>query len=260
MSKPEGPLLLLHGFTGRSASWDAVVAALPGIRPVLAPDLPGHGDAASSAAGFDEAVDELAATVAASAPRGWHVAGYSMGGRVALALLIRHPRLFDSAVLMGASPGLADAASRRQRREEDARWAERLRRRGMAPFLRDWERVPVLATGDRLDAATLARQREVRASNRPDGLAFAMETLGLGAMPDLWPRLAGVAVPVTLMVGELDAKFRDIAGRMAAELPRSRIERVAGAGHNVVLEAPHRVAAGILRHLRLLEEEGREDA
>ena len=34
--------------------------------------------------------------------------------------------------------------------------------------------------------------------------------MGAGAMPPLWDRLPGVGVPVALVVGEHDAKFRDI--------------------------------------------------
>ncbi len=258
MTEVRAPLLLLHGFTGRGRSWNDVIAALAGECSVLAPDLPGHGGVETPAT-FDDAVDAVAAEAVASGRTGWHVAGYSMGGRVALALLLRHPKMFRSAVLIGASPGLADGDARRQRRADDRRWAERLRRGGMGGFLDAWERVPVLDTGDRVGAPELARRRATRASNSAAGLASAMDVLGLGAMPNLWPRLADITVPALLMAGELDPKFRAIAERMAASMPRSRVEIVAGAGHDLVLEAPRRVAAGILGQLRLLEEEGGND-
>ena len=56
-------------------------------------------------------------------------------------------------------------------------------------------------------------------------------------------------MPVTLVVGERDAKFRAIAERMGG--CRGRVVVVAGAGHAVALEAPAAVAAAIGTHLRV---------
>jgi pimeloyl-ACP methyl ester carboxylesterase len=53
-------------------------------------------------------------------------------------------------------------------------------------------------------------------------------------------------MPVTLIAGERDAKFREIAERMAGAITDSRVEVVAGAGHAVQLERPDAVAAAIL--------------
>ena len=62
-------------------------------------------------------------------------------------------------------------------------------------------------------------------------------------MPPLWGRLGELAIPVVLVAGERDAKFRAIAERMAAALPDARVEVVGGAGHAVQLERPEAVAA-----------------
>ena len=52
-----------------------------------------------------------------------------------------------------------------------------------------------------------------------------------------------MSVPVTLAVGERDEKFRAIAERMAAALPRAEIAVIEGAGHAAQLEQPDAVAA-----------------
>ena len=64
-------------------------------------------------------------------------------------------------------------------------------------------------------------------------------------MPPLWDRLGELAMPVTLVVGERDAKFRAIAERMAERLPDAEVVVVAGAGHAVALEDPEAVAEAI---------------
>jgi pimeloyl-ACP methyl ester carboxylesterase len=52
-------------------------------------------------------------------------------------------------------------------------------------------------------------------------------------------------MPVALVVGERDQKFRAIATEMAAGLPRATVVVVPGAGHAVHLEAPAAVAGAI---------------
>jgi 2-succinyl-6-hydroxy-2,4-cyclohexadiene-1-carboxylate synthase len=77
--------------------------------------------------------------------------------------------------------------------------------------------------------------------------AAQLRGLGTGVMPPLWERLCELALPVTLVVGERDAKFRGIAERMARRLARGEIVVVEGAGHAVALEAPAAVAEAIDR-------------
>src|SRR4051812_24367183 len=104
-------LVLLHGFTQTRQSWRRTVRALPpGRYRALVPDLPGHGQAAARTPSFAA----VTPYVRALAPPSFTLAGYSMGGRIALhaALTLRPERL----VLIGASPGLADARERAQRK------------------------------------------------------------------------------------------------------------------------------------------------
>jgi 2-succinyl-6-hydroxy-2,4-cyclohexadiene-1-carboxylate synthase len=84
-----------------------------------------------------------------------------------------------------------------------------------------------------------------RLRNTPAGLAAALRGLGTGTMRPLWDRLAELAIPVTLVVGERDEKFRAIAAQMARAIPDCRVEVVAGAGHAAQLERPEAVAAAI---------------
>jgi 2-succinyl-6-hydroxy-2,4-cyclohexadiene-1-carboxylate synthase len=66
-------------------------------------------------------------------------------------------------------------------------------------------------------------------------------------MPSYWTQLSRVDVPVLLMAGAEDVKYRRTARRMAELLPRATVEIVASAGHNLLLEAPGRVAAALAR-------------
>jgi 2-succinyl-6-hydroxy-2,4-cyclohexadiene-1-carboxylate synthase len=50
-------------------------------------------------------------------------------------------------------------------------------------------------------------------------------------------------MPVSLIAGERDAKFTDLALRMSAAIAGAEVSIVPGAGHAVHLERPAQVAA-----------------
>jgi 2-succinyl-6-hydroxy-2,4-cyclohexadiene-1-carboxylate synthase len=234
-------LVLLHGFTNTGSSWGAVAAALPERYRPLAPDLRGHGAASdrrpvSPAAVIDD--------VGALAEGELELAGYSMGGRLALHAAFALPGRVRRLVLIGASPGLADPAQRAARRAADEALAAEVETMTIDQFAERWARTPVLAGQP---PAVLAAVTAQRLQNTPAGLAAALRGLGTGALPSLWDRLGELAIPVELVVGERDEKFRGLAERMAGSLPDARVHVVAGAGHAVHLERPSAVAEIIAR-------------
>jgi 2-succinyl-6-hydroxy-2,4-cyclohexadiene-1-carboxylate synthase len=233
------PIVLLHGFTQTRQSWRRTIAALGGRYRALAPDLPGHGMAAERRPASFAA---CAAYVRALADGPCVLAGYSMGGRIALYTALTFPGLVQRLVLVGASPGLADAAEREARRRADLALADRIEAIGVAAFAQEWGAQELFA-GQEARVAAAAHADRLR--NTPHGLAAALRGLGTGVMPPLWDRLGELAMPVTLVVGERDAKFRAIADRMAPSIPDCRLEIVAGAGHAAQLEQPDIVAAAI---------------
>lgn len=241
--------MLLHGFTGSPASWDTVAAHADLGEDPVRPWLTGHGPRwrDRAAATFEGEVARLVEVAAATDPPR-RLAGYSLGARVALGMLVARPDLFDSAVLVGVHPGLDDAAERAERRRVDADRAQVLRERGTSAFVERWEREPLFATQTDVEASALTRQREIRLGHEAEGLARSLEVLGLGAMPSLWSQLGRVRASFTPMVGERDPKFLALAERIAASSARTRVVRVPHAGHNLLLEAPGAVAT-VLREV-----------
>ncbi len=229
-------LVLLHGFTQTGASWDPVVAALRERYRPVAPDLRGHGSATALTPVTLEAV---IGDLARLAPASFQLAGYSMGGRIALHVALALPDRVTQLSLIGASPGIADPERRAERRAADERLADELERSRIEEFARRWAKTPILA-GLAPDVAEEVHADRLRSA--PQGLARALRGLGTGALPPLWERLGELAMPVMLIVGEHDRKFRETAAQMARALAAARVEVVAGAGHAVHLEAPERVA------------------
>jgi 2-succinyl-6-hydroxy-2,4-cyclohexadiene-1-carboxylate synthase len=229
-------LVLLHGFTQTGRSWQPVLHALAARYRAIAPDLPGHGEFAERRPASFAACDAYV-RVLAEAPI--TLAGYSMGGRVALHAALSLGPPVRRLVLIGASPGIADAAERAARAAADAALADRIEAIGLEAFVREWG-AQSLFDGVPRGIAEIAHADRMR--NTAPGLAAALRGLGTGVMPPLWERLGELAMPVELVVGERDEKFRALAERMAPALADARLHVVPGAGHAVHLEAPHAVA------------------
>jgi 2-succinyl-6-hydroxy-2,4-cyclohexadiene-1-carboxylate synthase len=233
-------LVLLHGFGGTRHTWDRVIAQLePQRYRPLALDLPGHGDLSSykRPITFAACVEE----VLAAAPERFVLCGYSMGGRIAQQVALAAPERLSRIVLVSSSPGIEDPLARAQRREADRRLAEQLERLPFEQFVERWRTQPLFAD-DPPEVGRLARDDHRR--NDPLALAAAMRALGTGEMLPLWSRLGELEMPVTILAGERDEKFRALGERMRELLADARLI-IAPGGHRLPLEAPAAVAAAV---------------
>lgn len=220
-------ILALHGNLGAPSDWSSL-----GLSDLRAVDLWEH-----AGCGFLEMAGRLAGTLSSGMERPV-LAGYSLGGRLALHALVEFPERWSGAVILSAHPGLQGAAERDARIAADARWAERARRMAWGDFLDEWNAQPVFA-GDRRPEA----QRELEV--RREEVARAFEQWSLGRQQDLRARLVDCTVPVTWIAGERDAKFVAIATEMAAMMPRCRLVVVRGAGHRLLARECGDVVRGV---------------
>jgi len=225
-------VIFLHGFTHTGRSWDPVIEGVGERYRPIAPDIRGHGTASDRRPVSLEAV---IGDVASLAPGSFTLVGYSMGGRIALHVALALPERVQRLVLVGATPGIVDPAERAARREADGRLADEIERLPIEEFARRWASNPVLA-------GQPSWVHEDRLRSAPAGLARTLRALGTGALPPLWDRLAELRMPVLLVVGEQDQKFKAIAEDMAAAISDVQLVVVPGVGHGVHLEAPQAIA------------------
>ncbi len=234
------PLVLLHGFTQTGASWAPVVAELQGRFPIILPDAPGHGGSSQVRTDLWGTADLLVATV--GRPALW--VGYSMGGRMALHVALAHPDQVEGLVLISTTGGIDAPEERDARRAADDALAARIQAGGTEAFLDFWLAQPLFSTLPPGSAG-----REARLANTPDGLASSLRLAGTGTQEPLWDRLARFRtrpMPVLLVAGALDSKYRDQAERMATSIgPSARVLIVPDAGHACHLEQPQVVSAAI---------------
>jgi 2-succinyl-6-hydroxy-2,4-cyclohexadiene-1-carboxylate synthase len=235
-------VVLLHGFSGTHRAWDGVVERLPPerYRP-LALDLPGHGEHA----GCTEPPISFAGCVAhvlARAPERFALCGYSLGGRIALHVALAAPERVSRLVLVSSTAGIEDDAERAERAAADQRLADELEHGPFEDFVERWRTQPLFADEP---PEVGARAREDQLRNRPNALAAVLRGLGTGEMAPLWDRLEELRMPVTVLVGERDAKFRALGRRMVDLIPAAELLVVPG-GHGLPLENPAAVAARLI--------------
>jgi 2-succinyl-6-hydroxy-2,4-cyclohexadiene-1-carboxylate synthase len=240
-------VVMLHGFSGTHRAWDGVIAALEQeplgqerYRP-LALDLPGHGEAADAERPITFA--GCVAHVLARSPERFALCGYSLGGRVALHVALAAPERVARLVLVSTSAGIAEEGERAKRRAADRALADELERIPFEQFIERWRTQPLFAT-EPADVGALAREDQRR--NRPDALAAVLRGLGTGEMQSLWQRLGELRMPVTVLAGERDLKYRELGQRMVELLLDARLAIIAG-GHGLPLENPVALASVLAR-------------
>jgi pimeloyl-ACP methyl ester carboxylesterase len=234
------PLVLIHGFAlSAEMNWvgPGALDSLAAAFRVIAPDLRGHGQSDKPhdpAAYGTRLVDDVIALLDHLGVARAHVAGYSLGGSIALRLATSHPDRVLSAVLGGSGwtpPGRApppfvaqwlaglDGAARDGGPVSDA-------------FARpDWPPLPppVRAALDR---------------NDPAALAAALRSVGGLAVPA--PAVRAITLPVHAVVGERDEPARADVEALTKLLPRVTVTVIAGADHPSAMADP-RLAAAVRR-------------
>jgi pimeloyl-ACP methyl ester carboxylesterase len=243
------PVVLVHGFTGDvERSWvnTGVLPDLARDYRVIAFDLRGHGhsDKPHDPRAYDEIGLDVIRLLDHLRIEKSHVVGYSLGGIIALKLLVTHPQRFSSAVVGGA-------AYRRARGEDADRAADAAAREVEAGIYRAL--IVSTAPTDEpppTEQAIRARSQEIAASNDVGAHAALMRARRALLVSDA--EIAPVRVPTLAVVGSADPALPRVQA-MQKRWPALRLEVVPGAAHPTVHERglPRRpeFLAAIRRHI-----------
>ncbi|AGA33326.1 2-succinyl-6-hydroxy-2,4-cyclohexadiene-1- carboxylate synthase [Thioalkalivibrio nitratireducens DSM 14787] len=247
-AKDRPTVLLLHGFMGTGLDWIETARNLAPAFRCLLPDLPGHDgrplDLGGMEASFEAYTDWLWHTLEPALPRHFALAGYSLGGRLALDLACRFPERVSALILESAHPGLSEPRERRERARHDEDWARRFENGPWPAVLAHWYRQPVFASlTDAQRDSFIAR----RARHSPQTLARVLRATNLARQPDRWHDLPRLPMPIAFIAGAEDPKFCTVGERMARMLPELTLVKLDGVGHNCHATAPAQVAAVIHR-------------
>jgi 2-succinyl-6-hydroxy-2,4-cyclohexadiene-1-carboxylate synthase len=271
----EGPaLLMLHGFTGDHTTWDPFVQTDDFSHfKTIRVDIIGHGASDSPLDplrySMRHAVEDLTSVLDQLGVDRYALLGYSMGARVALHLALAHGERLWGLILESGSPGLPTPEERLARRRADVELARTLWEpeeqlgeppAGLVPFIDRWQDQALFQSQQRLPAEVLARQRALRLSQDPIGLANSLRGMGTGTQDFLLPRLGELKVATLLQAGSLDSRYVVLGEAMQKQIENSTLQVIEDAGHAAHLEQPAEFQRGVTVFLAvtLMELAGRQ--
>lgn len=249
-------VVFVHGGAQNAHTWDTVALCLG--RPALAIDLPGHGHSGWRADGAynpENMADDLAVVIAELAPAARAVVGMSLGGMTSMELVVRHPELVASLVMVDITPGVNaektkavidfvdgpqsfagfdDLLSRTM--EFNPTRSESSLRRGILHNARQLPDGSWVWRYDRGSRARSGDSAQIDVSDTPPS--------------PLWDHFEAIACPMMLVRGSLSPVVDDddVAEALRRQ-PELLVEVVDGAGHSVQGDRPVELAGLLDRWL-----------
>lgn len=234
-SRPRGTLVLLHAFPLNARMWEPQLAAAELGWRVLAPHFRGFGDGAGDppAATVDDYAADLVDLLDALHVTDAVIAGLSMGGYVAFALLRLAPA-YVQALVLADTRSQADTAEGVAARK---RTLQLLADKGPSAVVNDL--IPkLLGASTRASRPDVGEYVRALALSSPQG-AIAGAVEALMTRPDSTPLLSTIRCPTLIVVGEEDSITPPgLSEEMHRSIAGSQLAIVPSAGHLSSLEQP----------------------
>jgi pimeloyl-ACP methyl ester carboxylesterase len=215
------PLVLLHGAFG----WATNYPALAKNRQVIAVELQGHGHTADidSPLTYEQMADDTAALVKHLQIEQADFFGYSMGGTVALAIAIRHPKLVRKLAINGSHFG----------KLEDAYQPEVFKQ--FQSLSADF--APAMLKGPYDKAAPDPKQWPV--------LVAKVKKMGLEFKGFAREDMKSIKAPVLITLGDRDVVRLEHAVEMFRLIPNAQLAVFPGGDHFLLYTSPDKVLSAI---------------
>lgn len=245
-------LLLLHGFMGNCNDFQDCISQLCQSFRCLTVDLPGHGKTQVIGSDHYYTISTTAIVLIGLLNdlnfSKVYLFGYSMGGRLALYLMLHYPQRFERVILESASPGLRTSWERSQRFQVDLQRAQQLETQDFKQFLVNWYNQPIFETLKY--NSKFSKLLNCRLQNNPYELAKSLRNMGTGVQSSLWEKLSNNLVPLLLIVGEKDHRFVNINQKMLDLSPQTTLKIIQNCGHNIHVENPECLIQVLLDFMR----------
>ena len=254
---PRPTILLVHGSRLHAHVWNDFCRRFRDRYRIVAVDQRGHGDSGwceSRNYGLEDFYQDLLAVVTERNLGRFTLIGHSLGGRVSMLFAERHPSHVDRLVLVDI------AAGRPANIAPDAD----LSRIAETPPPRSFD-TPEEAC-DYLGQIMFRAPRYMIEESVRHGMrrlddgrytwkydpALLQRTRGAAPAVDLWSTVGRIEAPTLLQYGAVSRVVDEpLAQRMAATMPRCRIERIDEAGHALFTDQPDAFATSVGRFLEI---------
>jgi pimeloyl-ACP methyl ester carboxylesterase len=226
------PLVLMPGLTCTARLYEPQIAALWPFGPVMVADHRRDDDIAA-----------IAARILTDAPPRFALAGLSMGGYIAFAMLRQAPERIAKLALLDTA-ARADTPEQTEGRKMQIAMAQS-GRYGEIPGLA----IPrYLNAKHQRDERLTAIVRQMIAETGPE--AFVRQLQAIMSRPDSRPLLASIRCPTLVLVGDADvATPPELNKEIADGIPGAKLVVIPDSGHLATIEQPEAVNAALVEWL-----------
>ncbi len=219
-------LLLIPGLICDATLWAHQTTHLAELGDITVADTTQGGD-----------LGDIARTILAAAPERFALAGFSMGGYIALEMMRQAPERVDRLALIDTS-ARADSAAQTTLRRQYMAQARAGTYKGVTPRL-----ARELVHPDQRENAVLIDTISEMAENLGPEVFLAQQEAVIGR-PDGRGGLAAIECPTTVVVGREDpVTTLEMAREMADAIAGARLAIIEQSGHMTPLEQPQAVTA-----------------
>lgn len=238
------PLVLIHGLSSSTRIWDAVVPMLATTHRVIRIDLLGHGRSAKPTGGgyqIPEQAHRVGAVLDQLGVAHAVVIGHSTGGMVATSLAEQRRNLVSALALLDAGPR-ADArisngiVGELLLKPVIGHLLWRLRTDGL---IRKAASTAVSRPGFEVPQTMVSDVRKTTYHALTATQQASHDFLKQGPLPD---RLAPLGVPMLVIWGVDDQRWRSSSATDFRAVPGAEIELLPGIGHSAIIEDPQHTA------------------
>lgn len=242
----------LHGFLGLPSDWDLIHSYFM-VSPLASqlewravdymkiPELGPQKGFSSWAKAFNEWVHSVSPTT--TGPR--VLAGYSLGGRLALQALKENPDLYQGAVFVSTNPGLQRDKDKQERTLKDQWWAERFRSTPWPELMREWNSQAVFKD-------SLSEPQRKESDHHREDLAQVLTAWSLAHQEDFRDLISQHREKILWVSGEKDLKFASIAMELKKFAQGLRTEILEKSSHRVLFDQPGELATKMSAFLQEL--------
>jgi pimeloyl-ACP methyl ester carboxylesterase len=242
------PLLLIHAGVADSRMWHDQIDAFSQAYWVIRFDLRGFGRSDMPPGSFAN-YEDVRALLDHLDIESAHVLGISFGGAVALDFCLAYPDRVRSLILGAPSVGGTEPSERIRRfwQEEDEALEAGDLDAATELNLRLWVDGPE-RTPEQVEPRLREKVRQMQLAIFQKEIPDDIEEIDLE--PPAAQRLPEIAAPTLILVGQLDLdEKRDLAGRLAAEIPGARKVVLPGVAHMLNMERPEQFNQHVLDFL-----------
>ncbi|MEM9409618.1 MAG: alpha/beta fold hydrolase [Planctomycetota bacterium] len=229
---------------GHPSDWDlvreSITRALPQVKTSAVSIKP--------AKDWDSGIRNIAESIQS----GSILVGYSMGARLALSIAIQFPNLLKGLVFISGNPGLESSEEKKTRSINDQQIAKQLDSQPLEIFLKKWYQQPIF---DSMDETIRSSEVDRKlCQNQPKIWAENLHAYSVARQPNNWPLLGTLSIPVLVLAGQDDEKYKKFAERIGSEVSSQniKIEIIPNCGHIIHREQPEWFCQSIIKWVQKL--------